>query len=121
MSDPFSFEAISRAAGVPLTPEPDYEFPAMKAAFGGPAPEPVPVGRIDHAAEADRLLASFQTENRPAEAAQAHATLALAEQQRIANLIALSAVADLGGDPATRLDDLRVGLAGEVWEGLGLS
>jgi hypothetical protein len=54
--------------------------------------------------------------------AQAHATLALVEQQRIANLIAL---AGWRADPSveevgTDLDQLRIGVAGEVWEGLGL-
>lgn len=51
--------------------------------------------------------------------AQVHATLALVEQQRIANLLSIAHwVSDehLG----RKLDDLRMGVAGEVWEGLGL-
>ncbi len=53
------------------------------------------------------------------EGAQVHATLALVEQQRIANLLAIAhwvSNEHLG----TKLDDLRMGAAGEVWEGLGL-
>lgn len=56
-------------------------------------------------------------------AAQVHATLALVEQQRIANLITAagwvmdSTKEDFGYD----LDKLRVGVAGEIWEGLGLT
>lgn len=52
-------------------------------------------------------------------AAQVHATLALVEQQRIANMLLIAHwVSDehLG----RKLDDLRMGVAGEVWEGLGL-
>lgn len=53
----------------------------------------------------------------------ASATLALAEQQRIANLIEVagwvmqSSTEDYGRD----LDTLQMGVAGEIWEGLGLS
>ena len=50
--------------------------------------------RIDHAAEAQRLLHQWSREAMPV--AQVHATLALAEQLRIANLIALG----YGGDEA---------------------
>lgn len=57
--------------------------------------------RIDHAAEASRLLASSGPYGAPlleaSTAAQAHATLALVEQQRIANLIALSQAEDGNG------------------------
>lgn len=48
--------------------------------------------RIDHAAEARKILERYKTvglHTAEATAAQAHATLALVEQQRIANLIAL--------------------------------
>ena len=48
--------------------------------------------RIDHAAAARKLLARYENASLhiiEATAAQAHATLALVEQQRIANLIAL--------------------------------
>lgn len=54
--------------------------------------------------------------------AQVHATLALVEQQRIANLLMLAgwrhdaSAEDIGYD----LDSMRTGIAGEVWEGLGL-
>lgn len=47
---------------------------------------------IDHAAKARKLLARYENASLhiiEATAAQAHATMALAEQQRIANLIAL--------------------------------
>ena len=50
--------------------------------------------RIDHAAEAQRLLHQWSREAMPV--AQVHATLALAEQLRIGNLIALG----YGGDEA---------------------
>lgn len=56
--------------------------------------------RIDHAAEAVRLIElssvpPYTDESRTLlAAAQVHATLALVEQQRIANLIALSQVQD---------------------------
>ena len=54
--------------------------------------------RIDHVAEANRLLseiAPFQTQHLEVAmtTAQVHATLALVEQQRIANLIAIMAMA----------------------------
>ena len=50
--------------------------------------------RIDHAAEAQRLLHQWSREAMPV--AQVHATLAIAEQLRINNLIALG----YGGDEA---------------------
>lgn len=50
--------------------------------------------RIDHAAEAQRLLHQWSREAMPV--AQVHATLAIAEQLRIGNLIALG----YGGDEA---------------------
>lgn len=49
--------------------------------------------------------------------AVAQATLELAKQQRIANMIA--AASDPTGFLAQNLDDIRMGLAGEVWEALG--
>lgn len=57
---------------------------------------------IDHAAEARRVLGNFPHDdirnNREALAwAQVHATLALVEQQRIANLIALAGLPTLDG------------------------
>ena len=50
--------------------------------------------RIDHAAEAQRLLHQWSREAMPV--AQVHASLAIAEQLRIGNLIALG----YGGDEA---------------------
>ena len=50
--------------------------------------------RIDHAAEAQRLLHQWSREAMPV--AQVHASLAIAEQLRISNLIALG----YGGDEA---------------------
>ena len=50
--------------------------------------------RINHAAEAQRLLHQWSREAMPV--AQVHATLAIAEQLRISNLIALG----YGGDEA---------------------
>lgn len=54
--------------------------------------------------------------------AQVHATLALVEQLRIANLITLAGwVIDSGEDDVRgQLDDFRNGLGDEIWKGLGL-
>lgn len=78
----------------------------------------------DHAAEARNCLGASGAYNGEDHAplvaeAQVHATLALAEQQRLANIIAVAN--DPTGFLAVNLDDIRMGLAGEVWEGLGLS
>lgn len=107
---------------------PDYAFTEMKNRYGTPDPEPVEVERIDHAAMAMTLRNNIRPDEMddPDTAnwltmAQVHATLALVEQQRLTNIIAMSAAGDPDGDPGTRLDDLRIGLAGEVWEGLGLA
>ena len=56
-------------------------------------------------------------------AAQAEATLALVEQQRIANLITIAGwVVDAGKDDVRHdLNTLGVGQADAVWEALGLS
>lgn len=81
--------------------------------------------RIDHGAEARLCGERAEHATNDMEAltqlvsAQAHATLALVEQQRIANLLAIShwtSTEHLG----YKLDALRRGVAGEVWEGLGL-
>lgn len=84
--------------------------------------------RIDHAAEARRVLDNIPHEsllgNSTALAwGQVHATLALVEQQRIANLITIAGwVADSRAEGVGYdLDNLRTGVAGEVWERLGLS
>lgn len=89
--------------------------------------------RIDHAAESRAALAAAAATPADAEvladpwllAAQVHATLALVEQQRIANIIALGARKhDLtdGGTIRLWLFDPRTGtLRDEVREGLGLS
>ncbi|MBW1639276.1 hypothetical protein G3H63_09355 [Microbacterium resistens] len=58
--------------------------------------------RLDHAAEAVRLIEggigpSFDQTRDGIALAQAHATLALVEQQRIANLIALAALPNVNG------------------------
>jgi hypothetical protein len=57
------------------------------------------VNAVDHAAEAIRIVDEFGTVRTPAinqasafAAAQVHATLALVEQQRIANVIALASL-----------------------------
>lgn len=87
--------------------------------------------RIDHAAEAVLCMkyAESPSAGSPEVAAvhmaqaQVHATLALVEQQRIANLITVAGwVEEQGvGEVGALLDELRHGVAGEVWEGLGLS
>ena len=76
--------------------------------------------RIDHAAEAERFAAwadnpALPPENVTAIAsmAQAHATLALVEQQRIANLIALAHVADMSDATVSPLEQT-------AWEALGV-
>jgi hypothetical protein len=87
--------------------------------------------RINHAATARRVVknagALIETHDDAgalalAFVANAHATLALAEQQRIANLIVLSGwVVDTDKQSvADALDGLRENVAAEVWEGLGL-
>lgn len=54
--------------------------------------------------------------------AQVHATLALVEQQRIANLIALTDLSrkTTKEDVGYELDELGLGVGGYVWTGLGL-
>jgi hypothetical protein len=79
--------------------------------------------RINHAAEAQQLLDAKAHGGTQAEkvlllqgamqAAQVHATLALVEQQRIANLLAYYSVDDvIGGGPgsAGALEDIEKGL-----------
>lgn len=88
--------------------------------------------KIDHAAEAEELLAKNPGDLAIgpewgavlAQTAAAHATLALVEQQRIANLIALlnggansEAVVNAPGDFSA---DRWYGLYDEVRKGLGL-
>ncbi len=85
--------------------------------------------RIDHAAEARELLdhsvessdkdAAIAMLHTNAAAAQAHATLALAEQQRIANLIALGEVR-VGKRAAWDFDSPEPELRPEIREALGL-
>lgn len=92
---------------------PDYSFTEMKRQFGGD-PEPVEVERIDHAAEARRIMSAelngYNEGNDPHGAALAHATLALVEVQHTANLIAYGqgllaglrhGPIDLGGIPVS--------------------
>lgn len=54
--------------------------------------------------------------------AQVHATLALVEQQRIANIVALTELSrkTTKGEVGYELDELGLGVAGYVWAGLGL-
>lgn len=57
--------------------------------------------RIDHAAEAKAFLGNIEWGNQGGDylaAAQLHATLALVEQQRIANLVALGQYTIVPGD-----------------------
>ncbi|MFD4957122.1 hypothetical protein [Microbacterium sp. NPDC058389] len=102
----------------------------------GPAAERLTAGRTNHlgwAAEFVNAALDAFDPNEPGtrdEAtvaehlalAQVHATLALVEQKRIENLIALAGwVADADKESVgIALDELRVGVAGEIWEGLGL-
>ena len=61
--------------------------------------------RIDHAAEAHRVISTMPSSDLIADAyayAQVHATLALVEQQRIANLIALAQGTDGSFSTTTR-------------------
>lgn len=93
--------------------------------------------RVDHAAEARDLLLTEARGGTTTEmallvmvatqAAQVHATLALVEQQRIANLIALSREEGVNGiapDASDALWEKRAGsgysLRPEIREGLGL-
>lgn len=88
--------------------------------------------RIDHAKESERHL-RFMDENLHneefafadlnAKEAQVHATLALVEQQRIANLIALSAWQEHGpNDGQIRIPSFKPDgtLRDDIREGLGL-
>jgi hypothetical protein len=84
--------------------------------------------RIDRAARAAQQLndaGSYEpaTAANLIAAAQAHATLALVEQLRVANLITVAGwvIDSTKDDVGYDLDKLRVGVAGEVWEALGLS
>ncbi len=74
-------------------------------------------GRIDHVAEAVDLLKNTPIPER----AQVHATLALVEQQRIANLLALGQFSHQAGDDVlcTTLD-AAAKLRAEAGKGLGL-
>jgi hypothetical protein len=82
------------------------------------------IERIDHAAKAERLIRLTDGYlERNALQAQVHATLALVEQQRIANLLAFAQVDHDAGDGGR----LYTGLEGamrcrkEASEALGLS
>lgn len=73
--------------------------------------------RIDHAAESALCINYARATESPAEAhlsmihAQVHATLALVEQQRIANLIAL-----FHHDPELKTGGAASEFAGEAWD-----
>jgi hypothetical protein len=85
---------------------------------------------IDHAAEARRVLNRFPQENPLSipdalARAQVHATLALVEQQRIANIIALSVPQQpLGSDKDVSVlipsFDKEFNLRDDIKKGLGL-
>ena len=85
--------------------------------------------RIDHAAEANRILDNlnppdrFVFEQTKLAFAQVHATLALVEQQRIANLIELARFSHDAGDDQRIFTDLdgAIKWRNEAAEGLGLS
>lgn len=91
-------------------------------------------GRVDHAAEARELLpdmgvtANWSSDGKIA-AAQVHATLAVAEQQRIANKLHVALVDQLTqialklpgpGYPTAPSVRIRDYLSPDDWEGLGL-
>jgi hypothetical protein len=75
--------------------------------------------RIDHAAEARELLENYAPDYM---VAQVHATLALVEQQRIANLIAISQFNHVADDQTRIYTDLEAAIAwrNEAAEALGL-
>ena len=71
--------------------------------------------RIDHAAEAHRVLSTLPSGDTLDQAyayAQVHATLALVEQQRIANLAALRALT--GEPPASVHPDIAAALGSKA-------
>lgn len=79
--------------------------------------------RIDHAAEAKKILEDLEPHRGQhleldPQLAQVHATLALVEQQRIANLIELGEQWEDTGNPA--LDSVAPQLRPEIEEALGL-
>lgn len=89
--------------------------------------------RIDHVEEARGWLSQAERPDVPAaltsaiaDIAQAYATLALVEQQRIANLIALSQATNPDGSRIAPwavthpVDDWSVAVNEEIREGLGL-
>lgn len=81
---------------------------------------------IDHVAEAIRLRnqgarADYHEEQlKLFTAAQVHATLALVEQQRIANLIAMFSLSEEDASDAADLGFDYLAAAKEIREGLGL-
>jgi hypothetical protein len=87
----------------------DTTMDAVASILGFPAaPKPV-----DHADEAELVLSNTPAStyaNRPFEAAQAHATLALVEQQRIANLIAYNQAYPMGEAARALRDQIEKGL-----------
>ena len=92
---------------------------------------------IDHLAKVEKAVKNLKDSQFPANViaslnanwardiaiAQVHATLALVEQQRVENILTVSQMVAERGPEITgfQLDELRVGVAGEVWEALGLS
>lgn len=97
-------------------------------------PLTVSAGRIDHACEARRLLQVERSDAASAlgwdsadaqhaatlAEAQVHATLALIEQQRIANLIAMFSLSEEDASDAADLGFDYLAAAKDIREGLGL-
>lgn len=84
--------------------------------------------RIDHAAQAVRVLGNFPHEHIADSAtalawAQVHATLALVEQQRIANLISVYGAERRGEDGSkfTPIPEITNAAFDQAIKGLGLS
>lgn len=99
---------------------PDYAFTEMKARFGEADPEPGTPARIDHAAEAVAYSnTAYDNRGNPtyrafADLAQLHATLAVAEQTRLTNLLDALASGYVGSE---NVDSVLA----RIREGLGLS
>lgn len=81
--------------------------------------------RIDHAAEAHNYLAAatidtYGDDDRKVAIAQVHATLALAQEQRTRNLIALFQVPDADADDFIEEGISYLDVLNKIREGLGL-
>jgi hypothetical protein len=89
-------------------------MPAVRSILGMPEAEVVP---IDHRAEAEEILSNRGSVNDPNGLATAHAVLYLADQQRIANLIAIFRLEPYWAD---RIVDDETTVLATIQEGLGL-